>query len=163
MFSEKLQTVLRQQGWFPERCVSIDREVALLEREGFTVLPEAERVLSSFYGLTIRPVRTSADVYANCSIKFSPGEDAVGEYEFVETWEGIIHQSLTPIGVTLDRYILLLLAADGRIFQEWDGYLFEYGSSFVDAMEHSLVFASRLPTKRICNAFGNLRQVELWS
>lgn len=147
MLSQELQFQLRQQGWSPERRVSIHAWVAQLVSTGFTVLPEAEAILRNFGGLKVAPIRASHDAYAANVITFDPVIEILSEIGRIEFWQQQLGQILTPLGVKGDGDVILTVSEKGQVFGDWGNIIFKYGDSFDDALESSLVFARRKPTK----------------
>jgi hypothetical protein len=85
-FSQKVLALLETAGWTPDRQVpeaQITQWVKELEAEGFTMIPEAVRLLRSFGGLKF-----------NGWLKFDPIEAAGGEFDRIEYWEKRLNMRL---------------------------------------------------------------------
>jgi hypothetical protein len=143
MFSNEVRSALEAAGWTPSRKVSTERWVCQLTSEGFTMLPEAIALLESFGGLTVRPLRTPAQVYTPETIRFDPILSASGEWDRVDYWQEQLHTRLSPIADVAGA--MLLLAEDGRAFSSWGSLLWLDGSCFADAMENTLIVGKRRP------------------
>ena len=159
MLSHEIQSVLRQQGWSPERRVPITDWIAQLRSEGYVVSPEAETILQNFGGLTIVPVKQPDDVYGAGVIRFDPVLAASGEFDRVDFLQKQLGRTLTPLGEVGQG--ILLLADDGQVLDVWDNESAEYGNSFEDALQSTLLFARRKPVIRRLDSPGDLdiRQV----
>jgi hypothetical protein len=146
MFSNTVLSVLEASGWTPNRNVPIAQWVAQLESEGFTMLPNAVKLLEGFGGLEIVPRKAASDAYAAEVLRFDPTLAASGEFDRIDYWEKRLDTHLSPIAETGGGAILLL-AEDGRVVSCWDGLLWLDGTSFEDALENTLILAKRKPVE----------------
>lgn len=145
MLSETVQEVIRQQGWSPDRKVSIDEWISQLVAVGYDVLPEAKAILENFGGLELSPVKTDNDIYSANAIRFDPVTDVLSEFERIQFIQKYLGQKLTPIGVLHPAESILLLGQTGEVFCEWGNIIGECGKSFEDALAYTLLFAQRKP------------------
>ena len=148
MLSQEVQSVLRRQGWSPERKISIRDWVAQLVGVGATVLPQAESIWQNFGGLEITPVKTPNDAFAPQVVRFDPVTEVLSEVERIEFWQEQLGQKLTPLGVLYPCEGILLLGENGQVFLEGGNIIVDCGNSFEDALESTLVFARRKPVSR---------------
>ena len=142
MLSDTVVSILEASGWTPNRKVPTSHWVNQLESEGFTMLPDAVKVLEEFGGLEIVPRKTAADTFIKGVLRFNPLLSASGEFERVDYWQHRLNVKLSPMAED-SKGGILLLAEDGRVFICWDGKMFLVGESFEDALENSLVVAKR--------------------
>jgi hypothetical protein len=138
VFSDIVVFILEKSGWARNRKLPTSQWVAQLASEGFSMLPDAVKVLESFGGLEIVPQKTVADTF----LKGVPLLSAAGEFERVDCWQRRLNIKLSPIGED-SKGGMILLAEDGRAFICSDSELFLIGASFEDAMENSLIIAKR--------------------
>jgi hypothetical protein len=146
MFSDPVLTILNASGWSPNRKVSTSQWISQLEAEGFTVLPEAVKLLEGFGGLEIVPRKAKSDAYAAEIIRFDPVLAASGDFDRVDYWQGRLNTRLSPIA-ELGGGAILLFSENGRVFSCWDAVLWLDGESFVDALENTLIVAKRRPVE----------------
>src|SRR5437762_13830514 len=119
MFLGRLQSVLRDSGWTPERRVDITAWIDALTEEGYRFSQGAQAILSNFGGLEIIPAVSPTDAYAAGAILFDPVVAASGELDRIEYWEQQLGVTLSPLAEIAGQDILLL-AQDGRVFAAWD-------------------------------------------
>src|SRR5947209_1250932 len=134
MFSDTVLTILESSGWLPNRKVPTSQWIGQLEDEGFTMLPDAVKLLEEFGGLEIVPRKAKSDAYAAEIIRFDRVLAASGEFDRIDYWQSRLNIRLSPIA-ELGGGAILLLSEDGRVFSCWDGVLWLDGGSFVDALE----------------------------
>ncbi len=144
MFSEELRSAFANAGWTPDRKVPTGHWVSQLVSDGFTMLPAAIKLLESFGGLEIRPLKVPSQVYRPEVLLFDPVLAASGDFERVDYWQERLHMRLSPIG-EMRGPAAVLLAEDGRVFSYRDAILWVDGASFEDAMENTLVMGKRWP------------------
>ncbi|MBN8605013.1 MAG: SUKH-3 domain-containing protein [Planctomycetes bacterium] len=144
--SPEVREKLCEAGWYPGRAISTKDWVAQLALDGFVLIPEAERIISEFGGLTLTPqILPSTFAYARQSY-FDPVQPGgQGDIDRVYDWEKRLGLTINPIGDYANGHQTLLYASDGRIFVASNGSLYLYGSTFEDALENTLVIARRPP------------------
>lgn len=142
MFSDTVLSILEASGWTANRRVPTAQWVQQLESEGFTMLPDAVKVLEGFGGLQIVPQQTASDTFLKGVIRFDPVLAASGEFDRIDYWQQRLNSKLSPIAEG-SKGDILLLAEDGRVFACWDAQLFLDGASFEDALENTLIVAKR--------------------
>lgn len=142
MFSDTVLSILEASGWKPHRKAPTAQWISRLESEGFTMLPEAVKVLEAFGGLEIVPQKTGADAFLKGVLRFDPVLAASGEFDRVDYWQQRLNTKLSPLAEG-SRGELLLLAEDGRVFSCYDSQLFLDGASLEDALENTLIVAKR--------------------
>jgi SUKH-3 immunity protein len=142
MFSDIVVSILEASGWAPNRKVPTSQWAGQLESEGFTMLPDAVKVLEGFGGLEIVPRKTAGDTFLKGVVRFDPLLSASGEFDRVDYWQHRLNIKLSPIAED-SKGGIVLLADDGRVFICWDGKMLFIGESFEDALENSLIVAKR--------------------
>jgi len=145
MFSQSALRILEASGWFPGRTVSIASWTNSLRSEGFTVIPEAARLLEEFGGLTIYPKHPTSGMPVADTIRFDPLLAASGDFNRVDYWQRKLNVLLTPLAEVGNA--MMLLAEDGRVFICGDNILLLAGDSFVDAMDNTLACRNRKPLR----------------
>jgi SUKH-3 immunity protein len=150
MFSDAVVSILEDSGWKSGRRVLVEHWINRLEGEGFTMSPEAIKVLETFGGLEIVPRKTPIDTFLKGALRFDPVLAASGEFERVNYWQERLNTKLSPLAEG-SKGEIVLLAQDGRVFSCYDGQLFLDGLSFEDALENTLIVA-----KRKSVAFGRM-------
>jgi hypothetical protein len=146
MLSDTVVSTLAASGWTPDRRAATAQWVSQLESEGFTMLPEAVKLLESFGGLNVVPRKDASDAYSAEVLRFDPVLAASGEFDRIDYWQRRLNTPLSPIAETGGGAILLL-AKDGRVFSCWDGVLWLDGTSFEDALENTLIAARKMPVE----------------
>jgi hypothetical protein len=148
MMSQALRDALFDSGWSPTRHTPTAEWIANLTADGFQAIPEAEEIIASFGGLTLRSVPLGSAVYQPPVVFFDPiTPGGQGDVDRIPDWERRLHIKLNPIADLSAGHATLLLASDGRVFAAMDGMLYLYGESFEDALENTLVFGRRIPQK----------------
>jgi hypothetical protein len=142
MFSDTVISILEASGWTRNRKVPTAHWVGQLESEGFTMLPDAVKVLEEFGGLEIIPRKTAFDTFLKGVIRFDPLLSASGEFDRVDHWQHRLNTKLSPIAEG-SKGEILLLAEDGRVFSCYEDQLFLDSVSFEDALENTLIVAKR--------------------
>ena len=80
MFSAVVTDTLEWAGWSPTRKVSMTRWVKALIDDGYTMVPEALRILENFGLLTIKPPpKAPGAVFRADELVFRPDDAALGE------------------------------------------------------------------------------------
>jgi hypothetical protein len=157
MISQKLEKKLVAAGWYQMRRVSTTDWVAGLLEDGFDVIPEAEKIIANFGGITLKEVPEECTVYQPPVVFFDPTTPGGGgDVDRVPDWERRLGIIINPIGELSGGHATLLYGNDGRIFSALDGLLYLYGESFEDALENTLLFGRRIPQK-----IGNLTDGEI--
>lgn len=144
MFSTAVLSTLQVSGWTPHRKAPTAKWVVPLEKEGFTMIPEAVNVLDSFGGLEVVPIKSASDAYVAEVLRFDPVLAASGEFDRVDYWQSRLNTRLSPIAETGGGAILLV-AEDRRVLLCRDNLLWLVGNSFDDAVENTLIVAKRMP------------------
>jgi SUKH-3 immunity protein of toxin-antitoxin system len=156
MISREVESVLRLQGWTPQRIVPTGQWTSELIGKGVTILPEALLILENLGGLTIKPVRTPSDAFATETIEFDPVTHVLGEIDQVHYWKNQLGRILTPLGMLYPSESILLLCDDRNVYGAWGNLLAQYGTTFEDALASTLVVARRKPTIWKMNGNGEL-------
>jgi hypothetical protein len=144
MMPSELENMLYAAGWYPGRRVSVSQWLEELREYGFSIVPQAVAVLEEFGGLKIEPVRTPTDLFSPGPVIVDPLVDA--ELDRFQDWEEQLKTRLTPVG-QFDGQSCLAIAEDGSVYMMWDSCLWKVGSSWLDALENSLLFARRKPVE----------------
>ena len=139
MFSESTQNCLLRAGWTPDRRVPTQEWTDELESEGFTILPDAQRLLANLGGLEVQPVKDRRiNVYAPGIVHFDPVSAASGEFDGIDLLQKQLDTVLTPLAEVSGRSILLL-AGDGRVYLGWTDVVWLVGHSFEAALDTLLL------------------------
>jgi hypothetical protein len=144
MYSEIVTSELQRAGWYPGRMVDMSGRLAMLESEGFTVLPAAARILAEFGRLSIK-------LGAGAPLLFEPGV-VFGDFEVFEYWQCHLKILMTPFaegsyGETL------LVAADDSVLASHQHSIYWIASSLEDALEHSWIGGKRRATELATRTF----------
>lgn len=143
MFSDELQRLLQANGWSPDRTISTDRWLEVLERQGFTPIPEATRILSNLGGLTIVPQSSKPRLFAQSNLQFDPLFAADGEFDRVEQWQDQLQTKLFPIAHNF-HCCIIMCSLDGAIISGRMKNLRHLGATIEAALELEL-FARTYP------------------
>ncbi|MBP2474253.1 hypothetical protein JOF53_003125 [Crossiella equi] len=123
--------MLKKAGWFPGRRVSAERDISVLQSEGYSLFPKAEEFLAEFTGLRLEIENESQD-----EIFFSAAY--VCESMFFFEWSVEYSQRagvrMIPAGVA-EEYLTLLVGEDGRWFGGFDGEFGLLGDDIFEAID----------------------------
>ena len=153
MMSEALKEALINAGWTPERRISTCGWVAQLKADSFELLPQAEEIIASFGGLTLR---SQGLAYQPPVVFFDPAiPGGKGDVARIPVWERKLGVTMNPIAELSFGASVLALASDGRVYSVFNGTLYLYGESLVDALENCLMFGKRIPQE-----YGHLTEAD---
>lgn len=157
--SRLLKIYLWWCGWRASRVVPISEDVSRLESAGVSVNAPAAHILGQFGGLAIPTLRTWWDLIDDNILRFGITHELLCECDMVSLYEEHLGMQLTPVGVITPAFIVIVVSQDGLVFGYWGNVLFEYGRSFAEALEETLVFVKRQPGSR---SFENGLLVPPW-
>ena len=143
MFSDFVTKVLDGAGWYPTRRVSMKHIVKALTDDGWTMVPEAIRILENFGLLTITPPPIAPGSLMRADeLVFNPDDAALGEYDVIQDWENQLGVRLSPVAEHGGQG-LLLVAEDGRVYLSFGDLMLKMGETFEDALENTLIVVRR--------------------
>ncbi len=142
MRSPEVLTALQECGWRAGRKTDTARWISDLAKYGVVAQPAGVQVMEEFGGLEISPRKSSEDTHLMGRILFDPLKGL--EPDRVLDWSDVLGIKLTPVGFIYPD-TTLLISEKGEVFGEWSGVLHWYGVDIDDALEHTLVFATRVP------------------
>jgi len=137
-FSPDVADYLKAAGWRPGRKVTTRHWESLLRHANNPVYPVVVEFLQEFGGLTIYHPNPGHPETDDRDICISPSIAA--EHNAIEE-DGLIDMNaragcaLCAIGTAREHHILLLMAADGRVFGAMSDLLWLFGMSGCDAIE----------------------------
>ena len=150
MFSAAVTDTLEWAGWSPTRKVSMTRWVKALIDDGYTMVPEALRILENFGLLTIKPPpKAPGAVFRADELVFRPDDAALGESDAIGDWEKQLGVRLSPVAEHGGQG-LLLVAEDGRVYLCFGALMWKMGETFEDALENTLIVVRREPERIPC-------------
>lgn len=89
-------TVLKENGWHEGRKYDIGYFRETLCAEGYVLFEYAQEILESLGGITVHSKGDGSHSYAD--FDFDPVEAASGEFDRIEYYQSIAHESLFPLG-----------------------------------------------------------------
>lgn len=116
MIDDQLDHELRRSGWAPDRRVAretIDRWLAGIQGEGFSVFPAGIQVLSEYGGLIVG-MRGAGLQAARMVVDFDPTL-AFGESDRFQEFERALGYKLFPLGEGDGGHVLLALSDNGDL------------------------------------------------
>jgi SUKH-3 immunity protein of toxin-antitoxin system len=132
-FKPEVEAALQECGWTPERRVPTEQWVQTLAQEGYTPFPLAVRILESFGGLTIRPVRNEQSRWAAETFTTDPVYIGAGEFDRVEDVQERYPLTFFPLAEY--SWGMLLVADGGQVFGLYGDLLNCFGETFEEAVE----------------------------
>lgn len=114
VFSEEVDRVLRESGWFPGRCVDVEPWLAAFAREGLRAHPAARSFLSEFGGITVN-ISGPGVSRAREPFELDPMM-CVGEGDRFLEWSEETKRSIFPIGVHDEGRFFLGVDGQGELY-----------------------------------------------
>lgn len=133
-FSENTLTILRRAGWTEDRSIDTTAFEQQLRDGGYDILPTALEFLSRFGNLVIEypnhivPSHMSGASFDLLDVLETTSPDELRVYS------KILDAPVTVVGMTRDNE-LLLMSDQGHVFDVFDAWMVEVGSSGEDAIE----------------------------
>lgn len=133
-FSDKTRFILEASGWFDGRTFNTDAYEAMFLEKQVAINQPALDFWGEFGGLHIQsphPKDTSATMDINFDVL--SGFSNYEAWNFLDILEGLEIEAC-PIGWAYDRYIMLFMDADGRVYGDYvEGFFF--GNSPDEALD----------------------------
>jgi hypothetical protein len=142
-FSEEVTKILTHAGWYQDRNVIDDLEIA----SKFTLFPRAQEVLAEFGGL--RFVSPDPGPYAKNEVPIDPNIANYSERR-IRSYQALLNIKLFPLGGFGDSDGYIIIDEEGRIYvlPIVSGKLVPLAQSFSDALE-LLLLNKRLSRQQI--------------
>lgn len=111
------EKLLADAGWTNDRRVDVERHIAALEEQNFSVGSATSELISNIAALTIRFSRAGRS--DKIRIDPSVAVRAVAK-AWVDDYSDRVGTALLPMGLSNHEHLLLLVAEDGRWFGGFD-------------------------------------------
>lgn len=136
-FEKKVEKLLRDYGWYPERRVEISQYCANWKKEGYTLSQAAIQFTENMAGLRIVHGAYTKGNGEDESI-FDPQKalDTIFYERVQEDYEKKIGASLCPIGVGFSEHLVYLITPTGAIYGGFDDYFCLIGENVESALEN---------------------------
>jgi len=128
-----VREALAAAGWSASYRYDAAPWEARLVEDGYHVHAEAIKVLTTFGGLTVDPVRSASAGFRAGSLVMDPVWAAAGEAPRIHDRERSLGATLCPVGEWSDEYVVLV-ADDGHVYAETGRAVFDLGSDFGRAL-----------------------------
>jgi hypothetical protein len=138
-FSDKVERVLRDAGWFPGRNIGdlvLKWKQELMVSDGFEMFPKAEEALSEFGGLLVNQ-NGPGITCARESFHILPTL-AIDEADRFSVFSDYLQTKLYPLGEAVVGHGFRAIGEDGRVFLVEQDIMLN-GNNMDEALEHLIL------------------------